>query len=227
MGPRFLPKSDILIFYRACLNCSFVFTTYMDNWTQDDFRQRIYNADYELLNPPIPGRSHVPFKETPSYQKGLHIARFFEGAQRQIRVLDFGAGGDPGPTGQALIDAGFDVDSYEPYRADRTSVSGKYQLIISIEVFEHCHDMENIKSFMSEYLAPDGVVWIETALHPHPTPDNILSSWYIAPRDGHISIHTFLSMTILFNCIGMNFVQTIHGLFAFRTLPLFPNRLFL
>ena len=70
------------------------------------------------------------------------------------------------------------------------------------------------------------MIWIQTLVHPHPAPDDILSSWYISPRDGHVSIHTFWSLTLLFNLVGMNFVQTPRGMFAFRRIPTFRNQIF-
>jgi 2-polyprenyl-6-hydroxyphenyl methylase/3-demethylubiquinone-9 3-methyltransferase len=226
LGARFLPVSEILIPYLACPNCGFIYTTYMDNWEPDDFKTKIYNAEYEHLNPPIPGRTNVPLHERPSYLKGIHIGQFFQDSKKHLKILDFGAGGNPGPTGQALIDLGFSVDSIEPYRADTYDTFEKYGLIIAIEVLEHCHDLEAIKSFMQAHLADDGLIWIETLLHPFPTPANILSSWYIAPRDGHISIHTFTSLTKLFNVAGLNVVSNLFGTFAFKNLPRFANKIF-
>jgi len=79
---------------------------------------------------------YVPLRETPAYQKGLHIARFFAGAEYGIRVLDCGAGSNPGLTGQALLDQGCALDSYEPYRSEAAKPKGKYQLVVAIEVLE-------------------------------------------------------------------------------------------
>lgn len=210
-----MPVSTVLVPYFACTNCGFVFTNHMDNWTAEDFQRNIYNNDYAMIDPPIPGRVNVLLQETPSYLMGLHIARHFEGSQNRIRILDYGAGGDPGPTGQALMDSGFMVDSYEPYRANCRNPEGKYDLIICIEVLEHCHDLGRLREFFPEHLSMDGLIWIQTLLHPHPTPERILDSWYIAPRNGHISIHTLWSLTLLFNSMGMNLAVMAQGTFAF------------
>jgi Methyltransferase domain len=227
LGSRALPISPVTVPYFVCTNCGFIFTTFMDKWTPEEFKRRIYNHDYERINPPIPGRTNVPFKETPSYTKGKSIASLFDGSQNELRIIDFGAGGNPGPTGQALIDAGFHVHSHEPYRADCAEPEGRYGLIIAIEVLEHCHDLKSITGFVKKYIQDDGIVWIQTLVHPHPAPEDILTSWYIAPRDGHISIHTLWSLTLMFNSIGLNFVQTVHGMFAFRKMPEFSNKIFL
>jgi SAM-dependent methyltransferase len=227
LGKRFLPVSSEAVPYYGCSRCSFIFTTYMDGWSAEDFKTKIYNAEYERLNPAIPGRDHVPLKETPSYLAGKRIASLFQGSQQRIRVLDYGAGGNPGPTGLGLIDAGFSVQSYEPYRSDGQPPSGKFDVIVCIEVMEHCHDLGHVAAAMAQYLSDDGIILIQTLLHPHPIPDNILTSWYIAPRDGHVSIFTLPALTLLFRRVGINVVHTIDGNFAFRRLPTFPNQIFL
>ncbi|MBV8209847.1 MAG: class I SAM-dependent methyltransferase [Burkholderiaceae bacterium] len=198
----------------------------MDDWPASRFQQDIYNADYIKVDPPIPGREHVPVRERPAYGIGQSIASCFDGNQSSIRVLDFGSGGDPGPTGLALQDRGFQVFSYDPYRAGTGLPDGTFALIVAIEVFEHCHDLEALARFMRERLAEDGVLWIQTLLHPHPTPKDVLSSWYIAPRNGHISIFTFPSLSALFRRFGINIVATASGLFGLKKMPGFRNGLF-
>jgi len=224
-GTRMLPVSSIKIPYLGCSNCGLIFTTYMDNWTAEDFKKNIYNDDYNRINPAFLGNETGPLTQTASYQAGSFIASMFDGGQSEIRFLDFGSGGNPGPTGQAIMDAGFQVHSYDPYRADATQLEGRYEVIIAIEVLEHCHDLASVAEFFKKHVARDGLIWVQTQLQPLPTPKDILESWYIAPRDGHVSIHTVWSLTLLFNAIGMNFIQTARAMFAFRNLPKFPNKL--
>jgi hypothetical protein len=230
-GRRVFPVSDVLVNYWKCPNCGFIFSNHTDQWTDADFQRLIYNQDYHKTDPPIPGRENVPLKETPSYLKGKHISTMFDGSQKQINILDYGAGGNPGPTGLALIEDGFNVRSYEPHRAHGTEAAelpeDRYHLIIAVQVFEHCNDLSALTNFMDQHLAPDGLLWIETLLHPHPAPPNILSSWYIAPRNGHVSIFTFPALAIVFSRVRINIVQTIHGIFGLKNLPRFPNKIFM
>ena len=217
--------------YWKCPNCGFIFTNYTDQWSAEDFQRQIYNADYIKVDPPIPGRQNVPLRETPSYHKGKLIASMFQGSQKDIHILDYGAGGNPGPTGFALIEDGFNVRSYEPHRAKGTDADqlpeGKYHLIIAVEVFEHCNDLKDLTTFMDKHLCDDGLIWIQTLLHPHPAPNDILNSWYIAPRNGHVSIFTFAALTALFSPIRINIAQTMNGIFGFKNLPKFPNKIFM
>lgn len=225
-GARLLPPAETRWPYYICENCGFIFTDFCDGWSVVDFKERIYNSDYDRVNPPALGRMTVPVRETASYQTGLRIAELLAGSQSAIRLLDFGAGGNPGPTGQALLDCGFALDSYDPYRADSVAPAGQYEVILALEVLEHCHDPRAVAAQIARHLAPGGLLWVQTMLHPHPAGDDILQSWYIAPRDGHLSIHTLPSLTVMFNAVGLNLVQTVLGVFAFRRLPGFPNKIF-
>jgi hypothetical protein len=231
LGTRVFPASVELVPYWKCANCGFIFTNHTDHWSDQDFQRLIYNDDYSRADPAVLGLENVPINQTPSYYKGKVISSLFEGSQKQIKVLDFGAGGNPGPTGLALIEAGFDVCSYEPYRASQTQAGqlpeGRYHLIIAVEVFEHCNDPGKLAVFMDNHLCKDGLIWIQTLLHPHPAPANILDSPYIAPRNGHVSIFTFRALALLFSSVRINIVQTVTGVFGFKTLPQFPNRIFL
>jgi 2-polyprenyl-6-hydroxyphenyl methylase/3-demethylubiquinone-9 3-methyltransferase len=226
-GTRVFPPSPVQVPYFACRRCAFVFTDAMDSWTPEQFKRQIYNADYVRADPPLPGRTEVPVRERPAYAMGWRIADAFEGNQPDLRVLDFGAGGDPGPTGLALQDRGFTVHSHDPYRSQGPALpDGTFGLIIAIEVFEHCHDLEALIGFMQQRLAGEGLLWIQTLLHPSPTPPNVLDSWYIAPRNGHISIFSLPALTVLFERAGINIVTSSKGLFGFKRPPRFPNRIF-
>lgn len=228
MGERVFPVSDVRLPYWACSNCGFVFTDHMDGWSGEDFKREIYNVDYLKVDPPIPGRVDVPVRETPAYAAGLYIASMLQGSQGEIRILDFGSGGDPGPTGLALAEQGFDLHSYDPYRSRSSEAPGdKYDVIVAIEVLEHCHNLDEVALFMKNHLSRDGVLWIQTLLHPHPAPADVLNSWYIAPRNGHISIFTLWALTLLFRKVGINIVQTPFATLGFKSIPRFPNQIFL
>lgn len=225
-GVKPFPVSGEAVPYWGCPGCGFVFTTYTDSWTAADFKQRIYNAEYIKADPPIPGREQVPLRETPAFLKGSFIGGFFAEARKEIRVLDFGSGGEPGPTGASLIEQGFTVVSYDPFRAETRMPEGKFDLILAIEVFEHVNDLRKLGQFMQEHICRDGLLWIQTLLHPFPMPPNVLDSWYIAPRNGHISIFTLHALSVFLRDFGLNVVQTSVATLAFRNLPGFPNKLF-
>ena len=215
------PQTDIPYF--RCPHCGFIFTNAMDSWSIDDFRKYIYGVtNYMFVD-------NGNTRETVSYKMGLNIAQYFINSKSDLRVLDYGAGGNPGNLGQALIDEGFDVTSYEPYLSDNASSlkHSQYDLIISVEVFEHCNDLVQVGNQIKNLLARDGVLWIQTLLHPHPSDQNVLNSWYITPSNGHISIFTLPALTLFFRQYGINIVQTAYGLLGFKRLPLFANNIFI
>jgi len=196
----------------------------MDNWSMKEFGERIYNEDYSLADGAIPGYENVDVRGSVSYQNGLNIVRALDGSQKQIRILDYGSGGNPGATGLALLDQGFDVYSYEPHFVDASALpTGQFDFIIAIEVVEHCHDLVDLGNFLQTRLSRDGIFYIQTLLHPFPNNKDVLSSWYISPRNGHISIFTFRALAIFLRRYGLNLCQTVNGLVAFKNKPLFRN----
>jgi 2-polyprenyl-6-hydroxyphenyl methylase/3-demethylubiquinone-9 3-methyltransferase len=228
-GTRVFLPSEILLPYYSCINCGFIFTTFMDEWSPEDFKNKIYNEDYlTKVNPPLPEDKARPANETGSYILGKHLAFMLDGSQKKIKVLDYGAGSEISLMGNAFIDSGFDYYSYEPYltNSNKSYPSGQFDFIFAIEVVEHCHNLEDLTNFIKEHLTTEGIFYIQTEIHPFPTPENILNSWYIAPRDGHISIFTFKALAALFRGAGINVVETLYGILAFKQLPNYPNKFF-
>lgn len=225
---RVFPISDVLIPYFLCTNCGFIFTPHMDGWSGQEFRHHIYNDEYFKADAPLPGYETAGRRETISYKNGLRLAKLLDGAQNEIRILDYGAGGNPGDAGLALLDKGFDLESYEPhFSGSDVAPVGRYDFIFMIEVIEHCHQLDDLAASMSRLMARDGLIHIQTLLHPHPAPGDVLESWYIAPRNGHISIFTFQALATLFRRHGINIVNTIFGTIGFKEKPRFPNKYFI
>ena len=46
-----LPLTGTPVYYRRCDACGFLFTDAFDDWSQDDFKTHIYNADYHAVDP--------------------------------------------------------------------------------------------------------------------------------------------------------------------------------
>jgi 2-polyprenyl-6-hydroxyphenyl methylase/3-demethylubiquinone-9 3-methyltransferase len=210
--------------YYLCANCGFIFTNHMDNWSLADFKEKIYHSTDAFI-------AKEESRKTVSYRMGQNIAHFFQESKNEIRVLDYGSAGNPGNSGLAFVDQGFDLTSYEPYLSTDASElkHSQYDLIISNEVFEHCHDLVQVGNHMNKLLSRDGIIWIQTLLHPHPANVDVLKSWYITPSNGHISIFTLAAITLLFRGYGINIVQSpfnTHGVIGFKNLPRFKNTLF-
>lgn len=224
---RVFPYSEILINYYVCKTCGFIFTPDMNDWSHQEFRQNIYNSEYCKADGALPGYESAGRRETISYRNGLRLASILDGAQDDINVLDYGAGGNPGDTGLALIEKGFRLQSYDPYFGNADELpDGQFDFIYLIEVIEHCADVNSLAQTIAGLLSCRGIVHIQTMLHPNRGPKNILDSWYIAPRNGHISIFTFEALSILFRKYGINITNHLYGIFGFKSNFNFPNKIF-
>jgi 2-polyprenyl-6-hydroxyphenyl methylase/3-demethylubiquinone-9 3-methyltransferase len=205
--------------YHRCGNCGFIFSGFFDDWSMEMFSAHIYNDDYARADPDFVTGGRAPIADT--------IARLFEPSRGRLRLLDYGAGGNPGHIGRRLIAQGFDVTSYDPFYVEGAGTpDGVFDVVFAIEVIEHCHQPQVVAAEMARLLSDGGILFLATQLHAHPAGADVLKSWYIAPRNGHISIFTLPALTLLFRAVGINIVQSAYGLVGFRKLPDFPNTLF-
>lgn len=220
-GVKIFKSNGNKVSYLRCSHCGFIFTTLCDGWTSEDFKNKIYNKDYYKADGVIPGTEGRNL----GYESGLQIAANLRKTQENIDILDFGSGGNPGNFGKALIDKGFRVTSYDPFMGDASVIKEdkKFDFIISIEVFEHCHDLENVLRLLDRHSKKDCIVFFSTMLHENVPDSRQLESWYIAPRNGHISIFTFEAVWVFFRRIGFNVVKTPVGLLAVKGNPNFGS----
>jgi SAM-dependent methyltransferase len=163
--------------YVRCDGCGFVFTSDFDSWDETAFSQHIYNEDYVAVDP-----EYVTAR--PERTAAL-IGQLLRGLEA-TRILDYGSG--TGALTTELSVRGFsDASGYDPLSQPERP-SGFFDLITCVETIEHSPDPVGLLGDMASLLAPDGVILLQTSLQP---PDiNRLRGrwWYIAPRNGHISI---------------------------------------
>src|ERR1700730_4321511 len=75
--------SGLVVPYYRCAMCSFIFTDFLDDWSDDEVAQFIYNADYVKVDPEYSGgRATKTATEMKTRLAGC------EGA----RILDYGSG---------------------------------------------------------------------------------------------------------------------------------------
>lgn len=229
-GDPAFSTSDISVPYHKCESCGFIFSVYCDPWNTHNFAEHIYNSEYEKADGVIPGFEegvNDP-KKSISYQNGLNLINVLGITPDQgLKILDFGSGGDPGPTGLAFLDRGFKLQSYEPYLNDVSQNIGdqSFDIIFAIEVIEHIVDLDEALDFFDKHLSSNGLLHIQTGLHPHPSGKEIMNSWYIAPRNGHFSVFTQRALEQLFKKVGINIISTSNGIFGFKDKPNFVNNL--
>jgi SAM-dependent methyltransferase len=218
-GIRFV-LSGIGVWYRRCTSCGFLFTNFCDAWTAPEFAERIYNADYVLVDP-----DYVTKRPLGSVKL---IRQLFEPAKAAIKLLDYG-GGD-GEVAQALRAAGFDSACWDPFgTAGQTPPLARgYDLVTCFEVIEHTPDPLGTVEAIANLLRPGGIVFFSTLLQPADLPVGNLDWWYVGPRNGHISIHTDESLARRWRKVGMrvaSFGTGTHVAFG-DTLPDFARILY-
>lgn len=216
----FLDLSGIPIYYYRCSQCGFIFTEAFDNLDQSEFSSLIYNSDYLRVDPDYA-------TERPNLLAQL-ITNTFINSRDAIKVLDYGGGN--GGLAQRLIENGFNqVSVYDPFTPEfAQKPSEKFHLILAFEVVEHVPDLYETFSHITDLLDPQrGFITMSTVLQP-PEIDRLKGGWwYIAPRNGHISIHTLQSLQTVINSFGLKLVSTDQSIHcAFRQIPDFAQHIF-
>lgn len=214
-GIRF-SLAGVAVYYRRCTTCGFLFTNFCDAWLPEDFRQRIYNADYAKVDPDY-------LVERPKGNTHL-VGRLFGASVPSLRVLDYGGGN--GTLAAGLRAMNFAAESYDPFDGSGEDKPGPYDLITCFEVMEHVTDPHGTVLAIADRLAPTGLVLFSTLLLPIDRASGSLDWWYIAPRNGHVSIHTADSLARLWREAGFKTGSFNSGMHcAYRALPDFARHL--
>lgn len=212
-----LPVSGIPVYYFRCPACQLIFTTFFDNFTEQDFLTYIYNGDYILVDP-----DYVSVRPK-SFAEGI-TALFSQ--QKHISILDYGGGN--GLLERLLEASGFsDVDTYDPFSsAYSVKPNRRYDCILSFEVFEHSVNPYHTLQEIDGLLKPDGIVIFSTLTQPQDIDDTGLSWWYVGPRNGHVTIHSVQSLQAVAQKFTFSLAHFNSGLhLLFREIPEFARHL--
>jgi 2-polyprenyl-6-hydroxyphenyl methylase/3-demethylubiquinone-9 3-methyltransferase len=214
-APRFgaAPFGDGTVDYFRCRGCGFLFSDFLDDWPLERLKREIYNDAYIHYDPEFAGQRP---------ERTAVLLDTLLGAHKQsIRVLDYG-GGD-GQLTRLLRARGFaDVQSTDPFHGDAPPPSGRFDVIVCIEVFEHLVAPDAVLAAAAALLAPQGVLIFSTKLQPYDIGQCGTGWWYLAPRNGHISLHSRASLEILARRHGYAFGSFNVGVhMAWRELPAF------
>ncbi|HWU55694.1 MAG TPA: class I SAM-dependent methyltransferase [Rhizomicrobium sp.] len=183
-------SSGIDIPYYRCTSCGFVFTTYFDRWSKETFAERIYNSEYVLADPDFAAARPKYIAE--------QLGRLLAAIPADIKILDYGGG--EGRLIRELQQRGFEKgESFDPFFSDGARPQGPFELMTAFEVAEHTADPVLLFRDALSFLAQHGVLLFTTALQDR-KPDR--DWWYIAPRNGHISIHSYASLQRLAAAVG-------------------------
>jgi hypothetical protein len=184
--------SGILVPYHRCLECQFLFTDFFDDWSRGDFAQFIYNHDYVKVDAEYAGARPERDAQT--------MARLLKNFP-PLRILDYGSGS--GLLAEHLRSEGFtEVAGYDPF-SNPARPAGQFDLISCFETLEHSTSPHATLVDIVSLLKPSGCVVFSTGIQP-PTIDELRANWwYVAPRNGHVSIYSLNSLALLGNASGL------------------------
>lgn len=208
MGVRFAPLGIGIQYYR-CTTCGLIFTNVFDQWDYSEFKKYIYNEDYLKIDPDY---AH----DRPLNNAG--VVYDFIKKKSDVCLLDYGGGN--GKFAALLRQKGISAESWDPMEENQGHFSeASFDIVTSFEVFEHTPDPHASTAEALRFLKPEGVFLFST-LTEESGPPRTTDHWYIAPRNGHITIYTKESLRQLFSQHGyqlLHFSELTH--LAYKTLP--------
>ena len=216
---KYLPLSGHPICYFLCSNCGFCFAPEIYQWSIKEFELKIYNEQYIEVDP--------DYIDVRPRNNSITLVNMFAAHKSAIRHLDYGGGS--GLLSQLLRQQDFDSTSFDPFFDSSVSLEtlGKFNLITAFEVFEHVPDVNQLKRNLAQLLTNDGVLLFSTMV----SDDQIkypgrLTWWYASPRNGHISLYSQKSLSILASQENLHFGSFSAGSHAFwRKVPTWARHL--
>jgi SAM-dependent methyltransferase len=209
-GGVFLPISGIPVYYALCGNCGFCFAPELMTWGIEEFKQKIYNEEYVIVDP-----DYVEARPRINAEGWI---RLFGNRSRSIKHLDYGGG--TGLFAKILGESNWPCTSYDPLVDVNVNVEqlGKFDLITAFEVFEHVPNVNELMSNLRSLLADDGVLLFSTLLSDGSIHSRSrLNWWYASPRNGHISLFSKKSLLVLAQKYGFNYGAGCFGPHVFFT----------
>jgi Methyltransferase domain len=195
--------AGIHVEYRRCQDCGFIFTSFFDDWTPEDFAAYVYNEDYPRVD-----SEYADIR--PGNVAALLAGRL--GPWRDIDMLDYGSGS--GALAARMGEHGFaNITNYDPFSSPARP-EGKFSLITCFEVIEHTVSPAVCLNDMASFLSPGGCIVFSQPLQPPDIEALRGSWWYIGPRNGHASIFTADALARLAAASGLVFHRGdwLHGM---------------
>lgn len=193
-----LPRTGTRVTYHRCGSCAFVFTTWCDDFTAEDFRREIYNDGYQQVDP--------LYREIRPRASARLLRAVFADACRfdaPPTLLDYGAGA--ATLGALLGDAAV-TRSYDPFsREFGDAPDARHDVVFASEVLEHVTRPAETLAAMRDLLRPGGLLLFSTMVPPADIDTVRASWWYISPRNGHVSIYTHRALDAACAQVGLRY----------------------
>ncbi len=216
---NFHPSGQSIAYY-LCRHCGYSFAPEFMRWSEAQFKERIYNEDYQLVDP--------DYESVRPSDNAALIKKTFGAAKDEIKHLDYGGGS--GLLSQLLADDGWSSTTYDPFVDDHfpfVKTNQKFDLITAFEVMEHVPQPRQLLERLVSLCKPNGLVFFSTLIFDSGALERFsLDWWYVAPRNGHVSIFSDKSLKVLFAQYGMNVAHVDQNLHvAYRAIPDWANAL--
>lgn len=189
----------IPLYYRRCGNCGFIFTDFFDDFAPSQLSAVVYNDHYARVDP--------DYAET----RPAANARVVDALLRKRKTATIGLdyGGGSGRTCEHLRELGYAYDTCDPFgeRWLTPEFAGRYNFCTAFEVAEHTPDPQGfIGGIVSMASKERLAILVGTQVHDGKVSDaNRLVWWYVAPRNGHISIYSRQSLELLAQQSGLDY----------------------
>ncbi|MEA3126124.1 MAG: hypothetical protein QOD67_3143 [Caballeronia sp.] len=187
----YLPLTGVPVYYHRCVRCGLVYTNAFDHWKKSDYLRHIYNDDYRVVDP--------DYADVRPTNNATLVFNFIQKGQSP-KCLDYGGGN--GKLTALLREGQVDASSWDPMAEDEEMPpSGSFDFVSAFEVLEHTpQPLTSVQQALG-LLKRRGVVLFST-LTIDALPPRAIDHWYIAPRNGHITIHTRQSLHTMFAKFG-------------------------
>jgi len=215
----YVALSGFAVYYAICTRCGFTSCDTLREWSDQDYLERIYNEDYIRFDP--------DYERVRPLANAKLIQSIFRDAKPHIRHLDYGGGN--GVLSDQLREQGWDSKSFDPFPSNNGGLErmGKQNLITAFEVFEHVPNPNVIMANMVKLIDDDGLILFSTLLSDtFIKPHSRIDWWYCAPRNGHVSLFSRKSLTLLAEKNSYRLASFNNGLhLMFKTLPAWASAL--
>ncbi len=216
----FYPLSGEPIYYVMCDDCGFCFAPEIALWSLSQFQEKIYNQDYAQVDPEY-------MQKRPAGNANL-LKTLFPQFPHALNHLDYGGGN--GHLADMMVAAEWQSVSYDPFEQPDISVSslGTFALITAFEVFEHVPDPNKLMQTLGALLQTEGLLIFSTLISDgHIVRKQRLNWWYASPRNGHISLFSKKSLSLLAQQHGLQLASFSDGLhLMFKQIPPWGRHLF-
>ena len=188
-----LPLTGVPVYYHQCDACRLVFTEALDQWDKAAYLEHIYNDRYVDVDP-----DYVQVRP----KENAAVVRAFLQQDLSTRHLDYGGGN--GTMARVLKESGIDSSSWDPMDPEAVTPIGPFGLVTAFEVFEHTPSpLATLQEIVGFCETTTPLIFFTTYTIDQLPPRN-MDFWYLAPRNGHITVYTRASLDALFAHVGFN-----------------------